>query len=261
MSTYLRNIKKEMRFHIKPIKDDIAQRKNKDFFIYTGTQIYSGRQGDGKTICAVKHTKDMKEKYPKAKIVSNLKLYDYKAREFENEKELMYLSENLKNDEYILFKDFEELAMVLTMVNNGYKGVIYLIDEIHSYFNALDSKNIPMYVFTEISQQRKQRKVIIGTSQLFPRVAKPLREQCDSLMICRTFFNVFTYIKAYDGMEVVFDERSSKPHGLIRKRGFFWHSRELRNSYDTFQKVTSGLEQLQQSTMELKKRGKVRRVV
>ena len=61
----------------------------------------------------------------------------------------------------------DELAIALTNVNNGFLGVIYIIDEIHTYFNSLESKNIPMFVFTEISQQRKQRKLIIGTSQLF----------------------------------------------------------------------------------------------
>ena len=121
----------------------------------------------------------------------------------------------------------------------------YLIDEIHTYFNALESKNIPMYVFTEISQQRKQRKLIIGTSQLFLRMAKPFREQCDSLIICNTTFGVFTSQKAYDGMTLEQDFDGSLS-GTIKKKGFFFHKRFIRNSFDTYQKVISGAEQYAQ---------------
>ena len=65
---------------------------------------------------------------------------------------------------------------------NGEKGVIYFIDEIQLYFNSLQSKNINMDVMTQISQQRKQRIHIIATSQVFGRMAKPLREQFSSVI-------------------------------------------------------------------------------
>ena len=97
--------------------------------------------------------------------------------------------------QYVLFNSMYTLERVLVGVNNGKFGVVYIIDEIHTYFNALDSKNIPMFVFTEISQQRKQRKLIIGTSQLFMRAAKPLREQCDNVIVCSTFLGVLTLKK------------------------------------------------------------------
>ena len=135
------------------------------------------------------------------------------------------------------------LERVLVGVNNGKFGVVYIIDEIHTYFNALDSKNIPMFVFTEISQQRKQRKLIIGTSQLFMRAAKPLREQCDNVIVCSTFLGVLTLQKAYDG-ETLEQDYSGRLIGDKRKTGFFIHTREIRNAYDTYQKVVSGKDQL-----------------
>ena len=55
----------------------------------------------------------------------------------------------------------------LKNLENGYFGVIYLIDEIHLEFNSLESKNIDIEVMIEVSQQRKQRKHIIGTSQVY----------------------------------------------------------------------------------------------
>jgi hypothetical protein len=143
---------------------------------------------------------------------------------------------------YFYFQDFEQLSIALTCVDNGTYGVIYLIDEIHTYLNALDSKNIPMYIFTEISQQRKQRKVIVATSQLFDRIAKPLREQCDNMIVCRTLFSILTIQKAYDAMTLDKDYDGSYL-GKVQKRGWFFHSRKIRESYDTYQKVVSGRDQ------------------
>ena len=86
---------------------------------------------------------ELKKRYPRAVIVTNLKL-------------------NVEWS-YRKFSTIDELVELLVEVQNGKYGVVYLIDEIHTYFNALDSKGIPSYIFTEISQQRKQRKLIIGT--------------------------------------------------------------------------------------------------
>lgn len=202
--------------------DDKRDAKDPDAFKVSGTQVYVGRQGSGKTISAVRHLLEIKEQYPKVKVVTNLQL-------------------NVPW-EYIFFSTAEELADLLVSTNNGKYGVVYLIDEIHTYFNSLESKDIPPYVFTEISQQRKQRKAIIGTSQLFTRLAKPFREQCDNMISCSTSFGVFTRNRAYDGMTLEQDY-DGKLVGDVRKKGFFWHNRQLRNSYDTFQKVISAKDQ------------------
>lgn len=76
----------------------------------------------------------------------------------------------------------------LKNIENGEYGVIYLIDELHLELNSLESKNIDIDVMTEISQQRKQRKHIVGTSQVYMRLAKPLREQIFNVVLCRKFF-------------------------------------------------------------------------
>jgi len=239
-------IKKEPRLYLNPIKDDIKKRRDKNFFWPTGTQVYCGTQGQGKTISAVRHILALKKRYPRAIIVSNLNLNYFVPHRFKTKFQLQTILQKIDPDvEYIQFHDMEQLSLALVNVNNEHYGVIYLIDEIHTYFNALESKNIPMYVFTEISQQRKQRKLIIGTSQLFLRMAKPFREQCDNLIICKTRFNVLTIQKAYDGMSLNQDFDGSIS-GNMKKRGFFFQSRHLREAYDTYQKVVSGAEQYEQ---------------
>jgi type II secretory pathway predicted ATPase ExeA len=248
MSKFLDVVQKERKPNVKTLRDDIKARKNKEFFWATGTQIYVGEQGSGKTISAVRHLYRIQNKHPKALIVSNLTLNHMKPiREFTDEFLAKCNVEGGFNTKkyYIQFSDVDELAQVLTTCNNGIYGVVYLIDEIHTYFNALDSKNIPMFVFTEISQQRKQRKLIIGTSQLFLRMAKPLREQCQNIIVCKTRAGVFTKQVAYDGMTLDQD-REGHLVGTIRKKGYFFHTRKIRELFDTMQKVVSAKEQYEE---------------
>jgi len=240
MGHYETFIKKQSRPYLESLRDDINARRDKDFFWPTGTQVYCGEQGSGKTISAIKHLLDLHERYPKAIVVSNIDIKTLEAVSLE-----AYQRQSADFDtrtQFVSFNDIDTLAKALTTINNGKYGVIYVIDEIHTYFNALDSKNIPMYVFTEISQQRKQRKLIVGTSQLFLRMAKPLREQCDTLIICRTYLGFFTKQMAYDGMSLTQDYDGSLS-GHVKKVGWFFHRRRIRNAFDTFQKVVSSQQQ------------------
>lgn len=238
---YIGNLKRSFKIWFDAIKDDYNNSRDSEFFPYNGTQIYTGKQGSGKTLSMVRDALRMKENYPKSKVVTNLKLNVDWA------------------DEVISFSDIGELSEVLVSVNNGKYGVIYMIDEIHSYFNALDSKSIPPFVFTEISQQRKQRKIILGSSQLFMRLAKPFREQCSNMLVCSTHMGIYTKVSAYDGMDLGQDFDGNLV-GTRKKTVGYFHSRELRDSYDTFQKVVSSNVELQDYQLqETKRKGKFKR--
>ncbi len=117
--------------------------------------VFCGPQGSGKTLSAVNYVRDLTWVYPKVKLVTNV---DIKG-----------LNPVVQVFEYNGIES-------ITSIENGYDGVIFLIDEIHLEFNSLESKNIPIEIMIEVSQQRKQRKHIVGTSQQFLRLAKPLRE-------------------------------------------------------------------------------------
>jgi len=263
MADFTGIITKEFKPKIQSLADDIKSRRDPDFFWPTGTQVYVGKQGSGKTISAVRHVEKFTIRYPRAILVSNLHLKWKTPRTIsltpqQQEQaqarspraadlaQARRLAENLEKvlstfdpaTEYVLFSSVSELMAVLTGVNNGFYGVIYLIDEIHTYFNALDSKNVPMEAFAEISQQRKQRKCIIGTSQLFLRMAKPLREQCDNMIVCNTVGGVLTFQTAYDGMDLEQDY-GGQLMGTVRKRGWFFHTRHIRGLFDTYQKIVS----------------------
>lgn len=243
MANYTKTLTKETKIYPESIKDNLAMRKDPDYFWPSGTQVYVGKQGSGKTISAIKHLYQLKKRYPKAIIVSNILLNEYKRIGVYNQKDYDAIRPKIDpNAHYFYFQSLDELAFLLVAVNNEKYGVIYLIDEIHTYFNALDSKNIPMFIFTEIAQQRKQRKLIIGTSQLFMRLAKPFREQCDNIITCSTYFSILTTQKAYDGMTLEQDY-DGKLRGQLKRVGWFFHNRKIRNAFDTFQKVISGHEQ------------------
>lgn len=243
MSKYLETLKKETQLYLKTLHDDIVARRDKDFFRPTGTQVYVGKQGSGKTVSTVHDLVTLKERYPRSLVVSNLSITGWEPLSFDTEADLLRVLASIDpRTQYVQFHTMEQLAIALVAVNNGFYGVVYVIDEIHTYFNALDSKNIPMYVFTEISQQRKQRKLIIGTSQLFLRIAKPFREQCDNIIVCKTYLGVFTVQHAYEG-ETLEQDYNGKLKGKKKKTGWFFQTREIRKMFDTYQKVVSGHEQ------------------
>lgn len=132
------------------------RRENPTYFYPDGLLVFVGGQGSGKTLSAVNYTYNLAQVYPKSLIVTNIDLKDFPV----------------DNKRVFRFND----ATDLKRYKNGKEGVIFLIDEIHLYFNSLQSKNINMDVMTQIAQQRKQRIHIVATSQVFGRLAKPLRE-------------------------------------------------------------------------------------
>lgn len=185
---------------------------NKDELKVTGINIFTGPQGSGKTLSLVHYLKPILKDYPKAIVVTNI---DF----------------NFKIDNYVKkYTGFEDFK-----IENGIYGVIYVLDEIHLILNSLESKGIPLSVIVELSQQRKQRKLILGTSQVYSRMAKPLREQIRNVLICRNFFGLlqFNYLidafnsKEKDG-ELKFDKLKSS---------FFFHSKEDYIAYDTYKKM------------------------
>jgi hypothetical protein len=123
----------------------------------------------------------------------------------------------------------------LKYLNNGYQGVIFLVDELHLELNSLESRNIDIDVIVEISQQRKQRKHIIGTSQEYMRLAKPLREQIRDLVVCKCYMGRYQVNKWVDGSTIV--EKDGHIVAKVKKNSFFWHTPAMYAAYDTYAKM------------------------
>lgn len=159
-------------------------KRKKDGFPYQGIHIFTGEQGAGKTLKMVSVLFRMHEQYPDAKIVSNMTLYGV---------------------DYIPYQGIEQLQNL----NNGKKGIIYVIDEIQTLFSSLESKDMPPSTLTVWSQNRKNRRVILGTTQRYTRVAKGIREQVSYHIECAVPFLGFFRYRVIDG--AMYDENGKLP--------------------------------------------------
>lgn len=188
-------------------------RDNPNYFYPAGIWVFCGPQGSGKTLSAVQCVKKMLDEYPLAKLVSNIDIHDI-------------------DREIIPFTDYSQL----TELSNGTEGIIFLLDEIHVLWNSLESKDIPISEMACFCQMRKDRRVIIGTSQVYNRIAKPIREQLQYIIDCTNIFNLIQVNKVMDPAEAI--EQNGHIEAKILKTQIWIHSPKLYKSYDTLFKIT-----------------------
>lgn len=213
------------------------------FFNPIGTMIFCGSQGKGKTLSAVNYIYQIMEAYPYCILCTNVALKDYPfSAHLIGDKVLYDDTRTVVNSDDILNGVYDKRIVVeyngldcLKFVNNGEYGVVYLIDEIHLELNSLESKNIDVDVMVEISQQRKQRKHIIGTSQVYMRLAKPLREQVFDIVLCNNYFKIFQLNKLINGETA--KEDNGKLECEVKGHYFYIHSPEMYSRYDTYAKM------------------------
>lgn len=149
--------------------------KTKDPFPFAGMWIFSGSQGSGKTLLLMHLLKQIIDQCPNCMVVSNISIY------------------GVPSIPYSGIEDFEKY-------NNGRDGIIFVIDEIHTLFNSLESKGMPLSTMQVWCQNRKNRRLILGTSQRFTRISKGIREQATWNYACRKGIASLLYsYRVYDG--------------------------------------------------------------
>lgn len=240
-------------FHLMKYKHDF-RKANPYFFNDVGTMLFCGSQGSGKTLSAVNYVYKLWELYPYMIVVTNVALTDYpfNARYTVDNAGNAHIFDLVTDDEIILgdYKQGDNDLVngkipyicieydgldCLKYINNRELGVVFFIDELHLELNSLESKNIDIDVMVEISQQRKQRKKIIGTSQVFMRLAKPLREQIFDVVICKNFFKCLQFNKSINGETA--KEENGKLHAEVNKRSLYFHAPYMYSRYDTYAKM------------------------
>lgn len=200
-----------IRLKIEDIKFEMKYGKQ---FKEYGLTLYCGRQGAGKSIAMTEYLYRMRNKYPNCKIYTN---YGFM----------------LQDGPVNSWHDFVD-------IRNGTEGVIFAIDEIQNEFDNNSWKTFPPWLLREITQQRKQRIKIVGTSQVYTRVVKQLREQCFEVVECRTLLGRWTFTKCFDAED--YNDVVDKPELKMKLRRKWRLSyiqtnklRELFNSYDKVQ--------------------------
>lgn len=196
---------------IKVFKHNLLfSRENPDYFYPSGIWVFTGAQGSGKTLSMINTLKHMLKEYPKALVVSNL---------------------DIKGVDYVRFTSYEQLERI----SNGIYGVIFVLDEIHTLWNSLESKDVPISEMACFCQMRKDRRVILGTSQVRSRVAKPIREQLQYIIDCKCFFGCVQSNVILDPVGEL-EENGTLAANVIDKQLWFHHP-NLYDSYDTLFKI------------------------
>ena len=181
-----------------------------DFFPHQGCIIFTGRQGRGKTVSMVHQALTLKHLYRKAKLIDNINI---KGQD-----------EDLKHWKQLI--DYK----------NGMKGVVVCIDEMQNWFSSAQSKDFPPEMLSVITQNRKNRRIILGTSQSFHLLAKSIRSQATEVRECNTFFGCMTFVVR---REPFLDSEGNVIKMKFRGMYMFVHNRELREAYDTWHVVES----------------------
>lgn len=183
---------------------DLA-RRNPNYFKPHGVVIFTGRQGYGKSISMFQYATSLKNEYPLVKIISNTK---FTLSDF-----------NLNHWKF------------LVNFSNGEEGVIAIIDELQNWFNSKQSKNFPPEMLSVITQNRKNKRLVLGTAQQFYMISKDIRTQVNLVCECFTLFGRLTFVIK---KEPLVDNEGEVLK--MRFRGFysFVQTDKLRDSYDTY---------------------------
>lgn len=187
--------------------------RNPNIFEDYGLHMVCGKQGSGKTVTVAYLLRQYQQRYPLIKVKTN---FNYKAQ----------------NSAITHWKD-------LTMNTNGIYGEVDCIDEIQNWFSSNSSLNFPEGMLSVVTQQRKVRRCILGTAQVFTRISKPLREQTYLLYLPITLLGCMTIVRVYD---LDLDMDANIDRKKIRKLFMFVHDKALRESFDSYEVVAKMVE-------------------
>ena len=118
-------------------------------------------------------------------------------------------------------------------------GVIFAIDESQNEFASTAWNKFPEELLQVITQQRKQRIKIVCTSQIFSRVAKQLREQCNDVVDCVTVGGRWTWTTSLDAVDYnnTIDSPTAKKKIRRLYRKTFIQDDYLRGLYDSYEVI------------------------
>lgn len=195
-------------------KFDFA-RRFPDFFHYDGMTVFVGPQGSGKTLSLVLHVQELRRRYPKSVVMSNLELKNI--------------------PDAIPFYELNDLPNLIEENYNDEKGILIVIDEIQNMMDALESKNVSLDILAELTQMRKQRMHMVASTQVFGRLIKPARQNFKNICICRCFLGLLQ-LNVY-GNAVDSEEIDGKLHLSKSSANLWFHKPEYYEAYDTWAKI------------------------
>lgn len=191
-------------------------RANPDYMEPDGLWAFVGSQGSGKTLSCVLTFQKLAQQYPKALLCSNIEVH------------------GLGDRQIIPFTDYDQIKNL----DNGICGIIFLIDEAQVLWNCIESRGIPIEEIGTLCQNRKSRRVVLFTSQVYGRVAKPIREQYKYVIFCRSILKYIQWNTVVDPCADGYTtEDDGHFEGKILKRCIWFHHPRNYQAYDTLNKI------------------------
>lgn len=184
-----------------------------------GSTVYKGHQGNGKSLSMCHDAFELQNRFPNCHVYSNMIIRGL-------------------NNFHLIQKD-EDLEEALA-VSHGADGTLLILDEAHLYFHK--SSGIPMDVLTCISEQRKDRRSMFFSTQIWEEMDISLRKQVKYIVDCRTLFRKFQINTYYRGYTLHYDKLQSAYVADKVETRIYKHNQELYDSYDTLQKIVRNSE-------------------
>ncbi len=178
-----------------------------------GSRVYKAFIGGGKTLSMTHDIFQLKKKYPKMITFANYNIYGLK-------------------DFYLI--DSDRMMDYALSFSNGENGVVVAIDEAHLFW--LKKDGIPVEVLSAISYQRKDRKKIMMTTQVWDELPVSTRKQVMEVVNCIRILNIQVNI-VYNGSKLKYDKQESAYVAPKLYTSIFKHNDKLYKSFNTIQKA------------------------
>lgn len=174
---------------------------------------FTGFQGDGKSLSLIHEAFRIKEEFPLCHVYSNMSIHGM---------------------DFTLLKDTIDLIYAL-QDNNGEDGILICLDEAQNWFNKRGG--IPMEIMSEFCQNRKNRRCILMTSQIWNDLDVPLRKQVKKVVTCRNYFKKLQVNTVSNGYKLSFDKQTSEYVAPKLYTVIFKHNDEYYNRFETLEKI------------------------
>jgi len=208
MYSWLKKLGEFIRWKIWDFKNPIEKRP-------FGITVFCGLPGSGKTLALVDQLNRRKKDFPKCKIYTN---FGYNNQDGE-------------------LTDWQQLVDI----NNGTDGVIFGLDEVHSFFGRNDWQKMPPAILSVFSQNRKVAKEFICTAQAFADVVVDMRRRTHYVIDVRNVLNRWIICRGFTTNNYPVNgenENTLKPRKRVIKYSFIADN-DVYNAYDTYKVIES----------------------
>lgn len=178
-----------------------------------GMIVYKGYQGSGKSLSETKDAFEIKQSFPNCVVFSNM---------------------ILRGIRYKFIASVADLKTALEY-KNGSNGVLIVLDEAQSIFNK--KNGVPLEVMAQFCQNRKNRRLILMTTQIWEDLDVMLRKQIKTIVNCRCLFGKIQINTYHDGEQLSYDKLSGEYVAPKKFTKIFKHNQKYYDRYDTFEVI------------------------